>query len=54
MNSSDPTGTNPTQSMKSNLGEAGSHLKQAAQHTGQTLKDAANAAGGELRLQLAG
>jgi len=55
MNPIDPTTTNPTgptttQSLKSNLGEAGSHLKQAAQDTGQALKGAASAAGDELRL----
>lgn len=45
-----PTDTTPTQTMKSDLGEAGSHLKQAAQDTGHALKGAASAAGDELRL----
>lgn len=40
----------PTDAMKSNLGEAGSHLKQAALDTGDALKGAAAAAGDELRL----
>ena len=39
-----------TDSMKSNLGEAGSHLKQAAGHAGEALKGAAGAAGEEMRL----
>lgn len=39
-----------TDAMKSNLGEAGSHLKQAALDTGGALKGAAVAAGEELRL----
>ena len=39
-----------TDSMKSNLGEAGSHLKQAAGHAGEALKGAAGAAGDEMRL----
>ena len=39
-----------TDGMKSNLGEAGSHLKQAAIDTGDALKGAAVAAGEELRL----
>lgn len=39
-----------TDSMKSNLGEAGSHLKQAASHAGDTLRNAAGAAGEEARL----
>ena len=39
-----------TDSMKSNLGEAGSHLKQAAGHAGDALKGAAGAAGEEMRL----
>lgn len=47
MNPTDPTAT---QSMKSNLGEASGHLKQAAQDTGQALKGAVDAAGDELRL----
>lgn len=50
MNPTDPTASRPTDSMKSNLGEAGSHLKQAAQDTGHALKGAASAAGDELRL----
>lgn len=39
-----------TDAMKSNLGEAGTHLKQAALDTGGALKGAAVAAGEELRL----
>ncbi len=39
-----------TDSMKNNLTEAGSHLKQAARDTGDALKGAAGAAGDELRL----
>ena len=39
-----------TDGMKSNLGEAGSHLKQAAIDTGDAIKGAAVAAGEELRL----
>lgn len=39
-----------TESMKNNLSEAGSHLKQAARDTGEALKGAAGAAGEELRL----
>ena len=39
-----------TDGMKSNLGEAGNHLKQAAIDTGDAIKGAAVAAGEELRL----
>ena len=39
-----------TDGMKTNLGEAGTHLKQAAIDTGHALKGAAAAAGDELRL----
>jgi ElaB/YqjD/DUF883 family membrane-anchored ribosome-binding protein len=39
-----------TETMKSNLSEAGSHLKQAARDTGEAIKGAAGAAGEELRL----
>lgn len=39
-----------TDGMKSQLGEAGSHLKQAALDTGDALKGAASAAADELRL----
>jgi ElaB/YqjD/DUF883 family membrane-anchored ribosome-binding protein len=39
-----------TDSIKSNLGEAGSHLKQAAGHAGNAVKGAASAAGDEVRL----
>ena len=39
-----------TDSIKSNLGEAGSHLKQAASHAGTAVKGAASAAGEEARL----
>lgn len=41
---------NSTDAMKSNLSEAGSHIKQAARDTGDALKGAAGAAGEELRL----
>ena len=40
----------PSESLKANLGEAGSHLKQAASHAGVAIKGAAGAAGEELRL----
>ena len=39
-----------TDSMKSNLGEAGTHLKQAASHAGEAIKGAATLAGDEMRL----
>ncbi|HLT44210.1 MAG TPA: hypothetical protein VK000_06070 [Luteimonas sp.] len=39
-----------TDSIKTNLGEAGSHVKQAASQAGQAAKGAASAAGEELRL----
>lgn len=39
-----------TDGMKSNLSEAGSHLKQAAIDSGDAIKGAATAAGDELRL----
>ena len=39
-----------TDSIKSNLGEAGSHLKQAASHAGNAARGAASAAGEEARL----
>jgi len=39
-----------TEAMKSNLSEAGSHLKQAASAAGESIKGAASAAGDELRL----
>lgn len=39
-----------TDGMKTNLSEAGSHLKQAAIDSGDALKGAAAAAGEELRL----
>ena len=39
-----------TDGMKSHLGEAGSHLKQAAADTGEALRSAASAAADELRL----
>ncbi len=39
-----------TDGMKSQLGEAGSHLKQAAVDTGDALRNAAGAAADELRL----
>lgn len=39
-----------TESMKNNLNEAGSHLRQAARDTGDAVKGAAGAASEELRL----
>lgn len=48
-----PTGINPstaTDSLKSNLGEAGSHLKSAASAAGVAVKGAAGAATDELKL----
>ena len=39
-----------TDAVKSNLGEAGTHLKQAAVHAGDAIKGAAGAAGEEMRL----
>ncbi|GGD33842.1 hypothetical protein [Pseudoxanthomonas indica] len=39
-----------TDAVKSNLGEAGSHLKSAASAAGEAVKGAASAAGDELRL----
>lgn len=39
-----------TEALKDNLGEAGSHLKQAAVAAGGALKGAASAAGGEMKL----
>ena len=39
-----------TDGMKSNLGDAGVHLKQAAVHAGETIKGASSAAGDEMRL----
>jgi len=43
-------GTTGTASLKTNLGQAGSHLKQAAGHAGVALKGAASAAGDEMRV----
>lgn len=50
-----PTDTTPntassSQNLKSHLGEAGSHLKQAAHDSGEAIKGAASAAGDELKL----
>jgi ElaB/YqjD/DUF883 family membrane-anchored ribosome-binding protein len=44
--------TSPTasDSMKNNLGEAGTHLKYAADHAGEAIRGAATAAGDEMRL----
>lgn len=39
-----------TETVKTNLGEAGSHLKQAAVHAGDALKGAASAASDEMKL----
>ena len=42
--------SNNTDAVKTNLGEAGAHLKQAAVAAGDALKGAAGAAGEEVRL----
>ena len=42
--------SNETEAVKSNLGEAGGHLKQAAVAAGGAIKGAASAAGDEVRL----
>jgi ElaB/YqjD/DUF883 family membrane-anchored ribosome-binding protein len=39
-----------TDALKTHLGEAGSHAKQAAQDTGEAVRNAAGAAGDELKL----
>ena len=39
-----------TEAVKANLGEAGSHLKQAAVAAGSAVKSASGAAGDELRI----
>lgn len=39
-----------TEAVKSNLGEAGSHLKQAASAAGGAVKSATSSAGDELRV----
>lgn len=39
-----------TEAVKANLGEAGTHLKQAAVAAGSAVKSAAGAAGDELRV----
>ncbi|MGH8031794.1 MAG: hypothetical protein ACREO8_05350 [Luteimonas sp.] len=39
-----------TETMKSNLGEAGSHLKDAANHAGEAIRSAAAQIGGETRV----
>ena len=39
-----------TDNLKSNLGDAGSHLKQAASHASDALRSAASVAGDEARL----
>lgn len=41
---------NTTDNLKSNLGEAGAHLKQAASAAGEAIKGAAHAAGDEARM----
>src|SRR5690606_23548959 len=41
---------NSTDAMKSNLGEAGAHLKNAASDAGSAIKNAAGVAGDELRM----
>ena len=42
--------SNNTDAVKSNLGEAGSHLRQAAVAAGDAIKGAASAAGSEVQL----
>ena len=42
--------TSSTESVKSNLGEASSHLKQAAHDAGDAIRSAASVAGDELKL----
>ncbi|GAB3381115.1 hypothetical protein [Lysobacter fragariae] len=42
--------SNSTDGLKSHLGEAGGHLKQAATDSGDALRNAASAAADELRL----
>jgi ElaB/YqjD/DUF883 family membrane-anchored ribosome-binding protein len=42
--------TTHTDAIKANLGEAGTHIKQAAGHAGDALKGAATMAGDEMRL----
>lgn len=39
-----------TEALKTNLGEAGTHLKQAASAASEALKNAAGAAGDEMKL----
>lgn len=39
-----------TDAIKSNLGEAGSHLKQAASDAGEAIRSAAGVAGEELKI----
>ncbi|RDZ27324.1 hypothetical protein [Lysobacter silvisoli] len=39
-----------TDALKSNLGEAGSHLKQAASDAGEAIRSAASVAGDELKI----
>lgn len=39
-----------TDAMKTNLGEAGAHLKNAATDAGSAIRNAANVAGDELRM----
>ena len=39
-----------TDAVKANLGEAGSHLKQAASAAGDAVRNAASAAGDEMKL----
>ncbi|WP_202843124.1 hypothetical protein [Luteimonas saliphila] len=41
---------NSTDAMKTNLGEAGAHLKNAAADAGSAIKNAAGVAGDELRM----
>ena len=45
-----PSNSTASDALKSNLGEAGSHLKQAAVAGGDAIKGAATAAGDEMRL----
>ena len=45
-----PSNSTASDALKSNLGEAGTHLKQAAVAGGDAIKGAATAAGDEMRL----
>ena len=45
-----PTNPNASEAVKRNLGEAGTHLGQAARDAGEAIKGATGAAGDHLRL----